>query len=73
MNYIEVDYGDRICKYSFSKLYFHTGCSYSKAYISIVGNVPMNIYLSRIKKFLYHVDHRVNLSMSILMEVRYVI
>lgn len=51
MNYIEVDYGDRICKYSFSKLYFHTGCSYSKAYISIVGNVPMDISLSRIKKF----------------------
>ena len=57
MNYIEVDYGDRICKYSFSKLYFHTGCSYSKAYISIVGNVPMDISLSRIKKFYIHVDH----------------
>ena len=46
MNYIEVDYGDRICKYS-----------YSKAYIFIVGNVPMNISLSRIKKFYIHVDH----------------
>ena len=52
MNYIEVDYGDRICK-----LYFHTGCGYSKAYISIVGNVPMDISLSRIKKFYIHVDH----------------
>lgn len=57
MNYIEVDYGDRICKYSFLKLYFHTGCSYSKAYISIVGNVPMDISLSRIKKFYIHVDY----------------
>lgn len=29
----------------------------SKAYISIVGNVPMDISLSRIKKFYVHVDH----------------
>ena len=49
MNYIEVDYGDRICKYSFSKLYFHTGCSYSKAYISIVGNVDHPELICRCK------------------------
>lgn len=53
MNYIEVDYGDRICKYSFSKLYFHTGCSYSKAYIPLSEMCPWIFLYHELRNFIF--------------------